>query len=224
MTATHNNLNQPIHHTEEGVKNFHKWYGKSHLRDEHDRPIVMYHGTNSDVHGFDRVDGGNMWGHGHYFAEKHEDASEYATGFHNRITPTGNAGPNVMPVYVKSERPLHMDHPVDVSAVKKLVKITGDKSHLEYFDRRSKGRDLFQHIHLNVEHKHGTPNEILQKIGYDSLSGNSAIASRHGGRTVMVFNKSQVKSAIGNNGKFSKKTPTLHESCMSFSEFLESKK
>ena len=40
-----NSMGQPIHHTDEGIRNFHRWFGNSTTVDEHGRPKVMYHGT-----------------------------------------------------------------------------------------------------------------------------------------------------------------------------------
>jgi len=34
-----------IHPTDDGVKNFHKWFGDSDSVDEHGRPLVVYHAT-----------------------------------------------------------------------------------------------------------------------------------------------------------------------------------
>jgi hypothetical protein len=41
-----NSLRNPIHPTEEGVRNFWKWFGNSKAVDDDGRPIVVYHGTN----------------------------------------------------------------------------------------------------------------------------------------------------------------------------------
>ncbi len=45
MKHRHNSEGQPIHHTDEGIKNFHRWFGDSDSVDEHGRPKVLYHGT-----------------------------------------------------------------------------------------------------------------------------------------------------------------------------------
>ena len=41
----HNSEGKPIHHTDEGIKNFHRWFGDSDSVDEHGRPQILYHGT-----------------------------------------------------------------------------------------------------------------------------------------------------------------------------------
>lgn len=40
-----NSEGQPIHHTDDGIRNFHRWFGDSDSVDEHGRPKVFYHGT-----------------------------------------------------------------------------------------------------------------------------------------------------------------------------------
>lgn len=45
MKHRHNSLGQPIHHTEEGIKNFHRWFGDSKAVDKHGRPQVYYRGS-----------------------------------------------------------------------------------------------------------------------------------------------------------------------------------
>lgn len=52
---TRNNEGQLIHHTEEGTRNFWRWFGDSKAVDEQGRPLVVYHGTNADFAVFDPV-------------------------------------------------------------------------------------------------------------------------------------------------------------------------
>jgi hypothetical protein len=42
---TTNSNGKPIHSTEEGVRNFWRWFGDSKVVDEQGRPLVVYHGT-----------------------------------------------------------------------------------------------------------------------------------------------------------------------------------
>ena len=43
----YNSLGQPIHSTDEGIRNFHRWFGDSTTVDIHGRPKVFYHGSGS---------------------------------------------------------------------------------------------------------------------------------------------------------------------------------
>jgi hypothetical protein len=45
MKHRHNSEGKPIHHTDEGIRNFHRWFGDSTLVDEYGRPKVVYHGV-----------------------------------------------------------------------------------------------------------------------------------------------------------------------------------
>jgi len=45
----YNSEGKLIHHTDDGIRNFHKWFKNSSFTDEHGRPLVMYHGSKSRV-------------------------------------------------------------------------------------------------------------------------------------------------------------------------------
>ena len=87
----YNSANQRIHDTEEGVKNFYKWFGKSKVVDEQGRPKVVYHGTNADFDKFDQKKQrpGQYGGKGFFFSEDEK--------------VTKNFGDKVMPAYLKAE-------------------------------------------------------------------------------------------------------------------------
>ncbi len=48
-----NSLGEPVAKTEEGVKNFNKWFKGSKVVDEQGSPIVVYHGTSKNFNAFD---------------------------------------------------------------------------------------------------------------------------------------------------------------------------
>ena len=48
-----NSAGRAIHPTEEGIRNFWKWFGSSVVVDDQGRPVVMYHGTARDIEEFD---------------------------------------------------------------------------------------------------------------------------------------------------------------------------
>jgi hypothetical protein len=95
-----NSNGDPIHSTEEGIRNFWKWFGDSKLIDTQGRPRVFYHGTDANFTEFSTStigqaqDGKLFAGAGFYFADNQHDASGY--------------GANVMATYLKSERLLDM--------------------------------------------------------------------------------------------------------------------
>ena len=104
----HNSLGQPIHHTDEGIRNFHRWFGDSKTVDEHGRPLVVYHGT--PHYGFDAFDLSKFgerdrgdFGKGVYFSGNKITASSYESpGYFNKP----GSGDKTYSVYLKMESPL----------------------------------------------------------------------------------------------------------------------
>jgi len=90
-----------IHPTEEGVRNFWKWFGDSKAVDDQGRPLVVYHGTDKNFTEFDS----SLWrqDHGIYLTTD----SEYASGYANSFMSDGIVmpGANVMPMFVKISSP-----------------------------------------------------------------------------------------------------------------------
>ena len=86
---TTNSNGQPIHPTEEGVRNFWRWFGDSKVVDAEGRPLVVYHGTNADFDVFRPSEA--MFGEGVYLALQ----PDYASGF------ADDSGANVMPLYAR---------------------------------------------------------------------------------------------------------------------------
>lgn len=81
--------------------NFAKWFGDSKVVDEHGEPLVLFHGT---AHDFDAFGTDVVWA-----SLDPEFASEYAdlwawTKNHSSM------GSNVIPVYMKVERPFNADY------------------------------------------------------------------------------------------------------------------
>ena len=95
MKHRHNSDGKPIHHNDDGIRNFHKWFGDSKVVDEHGRPQVLYHGTNNDFDEFDfnkSRENKTVWTSTHRTV-----ASDFA------LYRTTWNGANVMPIYIKSK-------------------------------------------------------------------------------------------------------------------------
>lgn len=148
-----------------------------------------YHGTNSDVDAFTKVNGGNMWGRATYLTDSAEDASKYATGWHNRITPDGNAAPNVMPLlshgrFVEMDAPMR---PADIRSLSKLAELP-----LKDYMFSNKGRDVVQT--LNEQTMEGA-NHWLQKAKFDGMQGAGKNTPAGGAGSVQaVFNPANIRS------------------------------
>lgn len=112
-----NSLGHPIHHTEEGIKNFWNWFGKSTTVDEKGRPIVHFHGTHSNIENFtpNKSLGGAI-----YATPEPKYAGNFAYA----------KEANIIPVYIKSENP----HP----------KIFGTEYESRMEKLKTKGHDSFK--------------------------------------------------------------------------------
>ncbi|MBX9658849.1 MAG: hypothetical protein K2X00_09800 [Nitrospiraceae bacterium] len=78
---TTNSHGQPIHHTEEGGRNFWKWFGDSKVVDDQGRPLVAYHGARVTIDEFQYAytgRGRDAQGPGFYFTTNKSEADYYA--------------------------------------------------------------------------------------------------------------------------------------------------
>lgn len=105
--ATRNSKGQPIHTTEEGIRNFYKWFGDSKVVDAQGRPLIVYHGTDKDFSQFDLRRHGEkdhgFFGVGHYFTPHADTASAYAD--YNEP----DDGQNLIPVYLSIQKPFQWE-------------------------------------------------------------------------------------------------------------------
>lgn len=79
---TTNSNGQPIAQTEQGVRNFWRWFGDSKVVDAEGRPLVVYHGTTSDIEQFDASrlgenTGAESAGMGFFFTDDIKTAESY---------------------------------------------------------------------------------------------------------------------------------------------------
>jgi hypothetical protein len=97
-----NSNGQRIHPTEEGTRNFWRWFGDSQVVDAQGRPLVVYHGTGFTQAGDAIVSfhmSAGLYGAGAYFSGNPERAASYA-----------KAGQGtVYPVYVRLVNPISVD-------------------------------------------------------------------------------------------------------------------
>jgi hypothetical protein len=169
-------------------------------------PGTWYHGTSSDVTKFNRIEGGNMWGPGYYLTDNPDTASGYATGTAgNRIAPTGNAGPNVMPVRVADGALFDMAAPLDAKTLKKVEKALGQKLK-DFTWAGMKNRDLRQVLFEQFTDQAGA-NTVLQKAGFKGVVESNPTAGA--GKTLMVFDPKDISSDI--TGETLAQTPTTRQ-------------
>ena len=174
---TRNSAGQPIHHTEEGIRNFWRWFGDSKAVDEQGRPLVVYHGTRADFSEFDTDRIGQNFAEskgGFFFTGSQAAASAYAS-------MRGGEGGNVMPAYLSLQNPLTLDT---------YLWATGDTVESALTGREYKLIDLFDEDPAGV-------------IAYAKDGGHDGIFWKNGKDVLAVaFDPAQIKSATGNRGTF----------------------
>jgi hypothetical protein len=92
---TKNSLGKLISTDIKSIENFWKWFGDSKIVDKQSRPLVVYHGTNSNFDAFEISNPKSVLGSGFYFSQERAKAESYAN----------KEGANIIPVYLKSDNP-----------------------------------------------------------------------------------------------------------------------
>lgn len=210
-----NSEGKTIHHTDEGIKNFHRWFDNSSNVDEHGRPLVMYHGTGRDLTRFKRMS---------WVSHEQHLANEYAD--YRGAWSAGN--PNVVPVYAKSNKPFDADvlpsgsvtigqffsellkqsHPERSVELKAHMDLLKSGAREEESGPYYSAKDFWHepNVHFGSDGEH-TIHSALKTAGFDSIS-----YTEDGHKTLGLLRPNQLKSAIGNNGKFSAEKHEIVES------------
>ena len=201
-----NSNNQPIAQTPEATKNFWNWFGDSKVADAEGKPLVVYHGTKSDFSTFEKGDLGFHFGTATQ-AEKILNRKNFVEGTDN-----------IMPVYLSAKNLVRLpdigfDSPratvqefVNAGAISKAdAKEINNEMSISFIDTGEK--DAMQQ----------TLREELLKRGIDGvIYENSGEADRDStGRlrdSYIVFDPSQIKSAIGNQGTFNPEEKSIVKS------------
>jgi GNAT superfamily N-acetyltransferase len=184
-----NSNGQQIHPTEEGIRNFWKWFGDSKIIDDQGRPLVVYHGTDADFSEFDSdkigsaKDSGDV-GRGFYFGLSSAHANAYAKG----------NGANVIPAYLNIRYPLTDISPDFLNIAKSKIKPSENKvsSGWDSIDASSPEMDESFAMSKAIT-------ETAKDMGHDGVWGTN---SRFGYVEIVAFSPDQIKSAIGNDGSF----------------------
>lgn len=163
-----NSEGKPIHPTDEGIKNFHRWANGTELKDEHGRPQVLYHGTSKDIDYSEfKVPKNGVW-----LTTDKKSASSYATQNDSmdmkydpeiRRMVDVNTASRVIPLYVKHNSEYKMsdsDHnTINTSNYKRSQGMLFDTL-------RSKNHDLVSHgggVYTVIGGKHQFKSSIGNK-------------------------------------------------------------
>lgn len=172
--STINSEGRPIHPTEEGVRNFWKWFGESKVVDAEGKPIVVYTGTSKDKD-FDKF---NVPKNGAWFSKNKEVASQYAIENDSQnekyIPGRGfvkyNTASRVIPAYLKITNPANFQQISE------------------------QDNDLLRNA-LNYKKAQSQVFEKLKQEGFDGYDEGDGV-------WVAIKDPTQIKSAAGNIGTF----------------------
>jgi hypothetical protein len=178
---------------------FKRWFGDSKVVDAQGKPLVVYHGTNADITTFD-PDKSPIGNRGIYFASDKFLAGAYAS------RTAGNAiddpAPVMYPVYLSIQNPLVLDGSrFDPTTLKgRIARLLFPKRVAEEIAKNKlidgltdeDGGRLFSQRDV----------EQLRAAGYDGVITLNAYKPAGTAQVAVVFEPSQIKSAIGNDGNF----------------------
>ncbi len=190
----HNSEGRPIHPTDDGIRNFHRWFGNSVTVDEHGRPKVYYHGTSKDFSKFDPKKSFTGIG-GSFFSPDKKFADSY--DYHHNVG-------TVMPVYIKAINifDLHNNKHRDI-----LQKYMGENTYYNNFvGGKRPMSEKFPESRDYVHMEHPLVINAIKDLKHDSF-----LVDERGTSNIAVFNPKNVKSALGNSGDFGKTSSLTEE-------------
>lgn len=214
-----NSNGQRIAQTEEGLRNFWRWFGDSKVREpmvsskqkfEGMPPLVVYHATNTDITAFEagrETFNSTTFGDvattraGIFFAEDPKFAEAYL-----RTGP----GKNVMPVYLSIKNPLYLDDGISGDDLTKILK---------HADPQKLNANDFRYVKIDqwwtaFDDEFGAEFvRAARAAGFDGaymLERNPDDAEDGNDYGVWVaFSPEQIKSATGNRGTFDPADPKI---------------
>jgi len=188
---------------------FKRWFGDSKVVDEQGKPLVVYHGTGQEMIGgafspdLAKSEGGVFYfSNSPLMKNQAENANDYAR---NR----SGGSPNVMPVFIKMENPLIAGFTEPMPE--------GEKAITAWLGRMN---DFNRSIDFDKTGYYNKTINAASRDGYDGVIFRNVedVANDAGRRftdetdVYAVFEPTQIKSAIGNNGDFDGKNPDIRYS------------
>lgn len=189
MTIGENTLTQ-VDTTQVDSPAFRTWFGNSKIVDSQGKPEVWYHGTQQDFESFDPG-----W-RGLIFVARDPD---FAQNFAEMVPDSPGS---TMPLFVKAENPFDATNPEHIAALRARLREQQRFNELNEVDdlEQNAGTGRSTWAYLESE-------KILQAI--KDLGHDGFFATEQGSDTLAVFDPTQVKSAVGNNGNFNPSNPSI---------------
>ncbi|MFW9595149.1 MAG: LPD38 domain-containing protein [Macromonas sp.] len=193
---------------------FWRWFGNSKVVDADGKPLAVYHGTNADVAEFRQpqrwLGNGELLPTGvHFFAKEPAVATAFAE---NRTRLAKDGSPNVIPVFLKAANPIDLRNMDSVRRVLELANMDAPASM-----KVQQAYSLLENQEtLDVIKSMGHDGALLVEDGrpfadYRNAQDKKSTATKSAdfshtrnfdAEVIAVFDPTQIKSAIGNNGNF----------------------
>lgn len=181
---------------EQREANFRRFFGKSATVDESGLPLTLYHGTIHEFREFqqDLRDGGQVldghYGRGFYLTGQQSEANFYAN-----LRGDGDSARQIMPLYASVQNPVVIDIADPAATKADLLSLDGWTEEERAIIQRDP--DIAQVI-SGVRQR-----EVYEANGKDGVIVHEFIDGKpQRFREVVVFRPEQIKSALGNSGRF----------------------
>ena len=183
---------------------FKEWFGDSKVVEKDGAPMVVYHGTNKDFEEFDiqrsGSSSGQYLGRGFYFARSPGVADAFAGGDAARI----------IPAYLSMQNPFYTDATDLTEAQLKTLRDDGTFGPaLAQAEAEAEGATfgswfVIQRAAVLSKNRASYIQGALEKLGYDGvISGDLTDGDVAQSEVeLVVFRPEQIKSAIGNKGRY----------------------
>ncbi len=176
MRGDKNSFDKIIHPTKEGVAQFYRWFEGSSVVDSLGRPLVLFHGTNSDMNTFDFER--SRENRKVFMSPNSKMASEFA------LYRSTWSGANVLPVFAKAN----------------VLVVDGDGKGIREVEREFKAEDSLPNEGVyEYAKRHGLTGvcfkSVVDEVGPNYVGAQDVYA---------FFDGAEFKSALGNAGGFDK--------------------
>ena len=214
---------------------FKKWFGKSQVRDEDGKPLVVFHGSGTSIEKFDYkfTDIGNdQLGSGFYFTTDESEAKGYTERrLDHEEKPGGEENPTVHATYLSIQHPLDAEASGDITPkqAREIIELApdldsglsnwGDVSHegMEAVMEKAaaayaiKNENILMRLHsLSNDFFPGQVERfnaaVRYVLGYDGVKSNVSSEKTH----YVAWFPEQVK-AVDNRGTFDPKSRNIYE-------------
>lgn len=204
---------------------FKEWFGDSKVVDESGKPLVVYHGTMRDFESFQEKPGEQGVRFGLFgFHVGSKDAAnvrlEALFGKDYFKHPDENVSDKreqVLPLYLKAENSLRLDEnrtgAWGVNDILTTISYMEPTGNITQNDIDAIGDDALEHNGvlfsdlISEEDQRDFLRDWLESKGYDSIVYKNEFEG--GGDSYIAFRPTQIKSAIGNKGTYSKDDPRI---------------